>query len=175
MRPNGFTLIELLTALAVTATLSFLVAPATSTIIARQRLNTGLSEFTNSLKYARTYAVVHQTGVTLLAQQSDWGTGWTVFEDPNHNAIQNDDERALLAREPSDALIISGNTPIASYVHFNMHGEPQLSSGGFQAGTLTFCSPASPKTYYKLIMAKTGRVRISSSDSPTPCSPATGS
>ncbi|MWV11767.1 prepilin-type N-terminal cleavage/methylation domain-containing protein [Pseudomonas sp. R-28-1W-6] len=175
MRPHGFTLIELLTALAITATLSFLVVPATSALIAKQRLNAGLGNFTNSLKYARTYAVLHQTGVTLLAQQSDWGAGWTVFEDPNSNAIQDDGEHVLLSREPSETLIISGNTSIASYVHFNMYGEPQLSSGGFQAGTLIFCSPASPDTHHKLIMAKTGRVRISSSVDSTPCSPATGS
>lgn len=175
MRPHGFTLIELLTALAITAMLSFLVAPATSAIIAQQRLNAGLGEFISALKYARTYAVLHQTGVTLLAQQSDWGAGWTVFEDSNHNAIQDDGERALLIREPSDTLVISGNTPIASYVHFNMHGEPQLSSGGFQAGTLTFCSQASPSTYYKLVMAKTGRVRISSDGDSTPCTSATDS
>ncbi|MBC9252244.1 hypothetical protein A9179_18395 [Pseudomonas alcaligenes] len=174
MRSQGFTLLELVIALAIAAILTFLILPATNAIVARQRVSNGLSSFINSLKYARTYAALHQTGVTMLARQDNWGAGWTVFEDPNRNALQDDGERVLLSREPSDTLMIAGNQPIASYVHFNMFGEPQLSSGGFQAGTLTLCSPEAPNTRYQLVMAKTGRVRIRSSESTSPCRAATG-
>lgn len=175
MQNHGFTLLELLMALTIAAILSFLVLPTTSTLIAQQRISASLTSFIDSLKYARTYAALHQTGVTMLALQSNWGVGWTVFEDANNNALQDDGERVLLNREPNDTLVITGNKPITSYVHFNMLGEPQLTSGGFQAGTMTLCSPQAPNTVYRLVMAKTGRVRISSSDSTTPCVSATGS
>ncbi|MEO4047226.1 GspH/FimT family pseudopilin [Pseudomonas sp. CAU 1711] len=163
MRNTGFSLLEMLTALAVAAVLTLIAIPLIDELLARQRTSTALRSFTDSLKYARTHAVLHQTGVTMRAQQQDdWGAGWLVFEDPNHNARHDSEEKTLLQRIPGEGLVIRGNRPVSSYIHFNMLGEPQLTGGGFQAGTVTICSPHAPEKHSQLIMARSGRLRLSS-------------
>lgn len=164
MRNNGFTLVEMLTALAVAAILTFVAIPLADDLLARQRASMALRSFTDSLRYARTHAVLHQTGVTMRAQQNNWAAGWMIFEDPNQNATYDSQERPLLQRTPRETLVISGNQPVASYIHFNMQGEPQLAGGGFQAGTVTICSPSTPEKRTRLIMARSGRLRVSSEE-----------
>jgi type IV fimbrial biogenesis protein FimT len=164
MRNTGFTLIELLTTLAVAAILTFVAIPLVDELLAKQRASMALRSFTDSLRYARTHAVLNQTGVTMRAQQGDWAAGWMIFEDPNHNATPDSQEKTLLQRTPNETLVISGNQPVASYIHFNMQGEPQLTGGGFQAGTVTICSPATPDKRTRLIMARSGRLRVTSEE-----------
>ncbi len=159
MRNHGLTLPELLSTLAIASILMCLASPLGS-LLTRERILTSVTQLANSLRYARTYAVSQHTGVTVRAIDDSWSLGWRIFTDPNRNSQLDPSETLLLSRETNASLLVRGNRPVANYVHFDMSGEPELTSGGFQAGALTFCSATSPEDTFQLILGKSGRVRI---------------
>lgn len=159
MRNAGFSLTEVLSTLAIIGTLSCLAQPMTS-LIGKQRALGNATLLATGLRLARTRAVLEQTGITIRAINDDWSQGWQIFTDPNRNTQRDSGERLLLSQAISSDTRIHGNRTVASYVHFAMSGEPQLSNGGFQAGQIDFCSITAPTQHYLLIMGKGGRVRI---------------
>lgn len=159
MRNLGFSLLELLVTLAVISTLSYLAQPVVS-LIGKHRALGNATQLAAGLRYARTRAVVEQTGVTVRAINDNWSLGWQVFTDPNRNAQRDLGERLILNHSISNDTIAGGNRTVANHVHFAMSGEPQLRNGGFQAGTLIFCSASAPTQHYLLILGKSGRIRV---------------
>lgn len=159
MRNYGFTLPELLSTLAIVSILLSLASPIGS-LITRECMLTSVTDLATSLRYARTHAVLHQTGVTVRAIDDNWSLGWRIYSDPNRNTQLDSNESLLLSQATSTHLLVRGNRTITHYVHFAMSGEPELAKGGFQAGTLIFCSADSPEDSFQLILGKSGRVRI---------------
>lgn len=168
MRSLGFSLMELLVTLVIISTLSCLAQPIAS-LISKHRVLGNATQLATELRYARTRAVLEQTGITIRAINDNWSLGWQTFADPNRNAQRDPGERLITTHLIKNDALIHGNRTVNSYVHFAMSGEPQLRNGGFQAGTLTFCSISAPSERYLLILGKSGRIRIKQDARTRPC------
>jgi len=166
MRANAFTLPELLACVAVCCTLIVCVQPL-GNLMTKQRLQNEAADLAASLRFARTRAVVGQTGVTIAATGKDWGAGWHIFADPNRNAILDPGEELFLERRHTKHNQTTGNRPLSHYVHFTMNGDAELINGGFQAGTLYICGKTDG-AHYKIVLSKSGRIRTEAiSDCPS--------
>ncbi|MEY2701077.1 MAG: hypothetical protein RIQ52_1832 [Pseudomonadota bacterium] len=96
-------------------------------------------------------------------RHGDWEQGWLMFVDRNGNAWVDDDLNAILSVQSSmHGLILSGNTPVRHYLSWHAQGESRLTTGGFQAGTLTLCSQRLPGIQGQAFtLSASGRVRRS--------------
>ncbi len=160
MKQTGMTLPELLIALALIAVLVTLT-PAFKGMLDRLRLEAATRDLAIAIRYARTTAVVDQTGVTIKALEGDWGNGWVIFQD-RYRSISRDDEKAtFVKRELRNHVQIKGNGSMARYIHFSAQGFPKQKSGAFQAGSLLICSPKIETQSSRLILASGGRLRMS--------------
>jgi len=161
MKKNGMTLPELLVALAVIAMLVALT-PAFTSMLDRLRLESATRDLATAIRYARTTAVVEQTGVTIKALEGDWGNGWVIFQDLDRSISREDAGAILIKRKLGNRVQIKGNGSMARYIHFSAQGFPKQKSGAFQAGSLVVCSPRIETQSSKLILASGGRLRMSS-------------
>lgn len=159
MHNHGFTLPELLTALAVTCLLLLASQPIGS-LLAELHLTSSARDLAATLRFARSDAVLNQTGTTVLALNGSWSNGWQVFRDGNRNAQLDKDEATLIKRSTPLKLKTSGNSPVATYIHYSAQGMPELINGGFQAGSIYFCSPDPGLSPLKMTLSSSGRVRI---------------
>nr|WP_267130261.1 GspH/FimT family protein [Pseudomonas helleri] len=74
-----------------------------------------------------------------------------------------DESNPVLAYKQGNTQIpIAGNTPVKHYVRFNPLGEPLLSGGAFQAGTLHICQADTALSHYQVVLAKSGRISLRS-------------
>lgn len=159
MRNHGFTLPELLVTLAITCIL-LLASNSIGSLLADLNLTSGARDLAAALRFARSKAVLGQAGTTVLAMNGNWSNGWQVFHDPNRNARLDSDETPLVKRSTPLKLRVSGNSPVATYVHYSAQGTPELINGGFQAGSIYFCSPDPSLPPLKMTLSSSGRVRI---------------
>ncbi|MEW5838111.1 MAG: GspH/FimT family pseudopilin [Pseudomonadota bacterium] len=159
MPPTGFTFLELLISLAVLGILLGFALPSFQSLLERAALSASVHKLAAHIALARNSAVVRNQRVTLARLSgSDWSQGWTMFTDPNHNAVQDQDERLLAQDEPAKGILVYGNGSMAQYISFNALGEPVQLNGAFLAGTMLFCSEH--KFALALVMSKSGRVRL---------------
>ena len=166
---KGFTLIELIVVLSITAILITLAAPSFQWMIRTNRLATATNHMVAMLAFARSEAIKRGVRVTLCKSSSgtqcttDQGfeQGWMVFQDHNINATVDEDESVIqvFGGEQFAGLTMGGNRPVANYVSYTAMGYTELTSGAFQAGTLTFCAPPDAR---RLVISRTGRVRVQS-------------
>jgi type IV fimbrial biogenesis protein FimT len=168
MKNRGLTLPELLTTLAIVGIL-LTALPPLHTQLGKYRLHSSASQLAGSLRLARTQAILSGNSITVLAIGNDWSNGWQVFIDTNRNMQIDASERLLAERHPNADTRVTGNQPVASYVHFAMTGEPVQKSGGFQAGTLRLCTTAITDLQYQIVLGKSGRLRLESNGGEQPC------
>jgi type IV fimbrial biogenesis protein FimT len=166
-RSSGFTLMELIVTLALAAIVLTLGVPSFQNVIRDDRLATRTNDFVAALQLTRSEAIKRGVRVTLCksvtgtscANSGGYEQGWIVFIDPNNNATVDEGEAIIRIFEafPAGAnMTLTGNTPVARYVSFIATGTSQLTSGAFQAGTLTLCQ--TPKAR-QLVINNVGRVR----------------
>lgn len=167
---KGFTLVELLTGVAVMAVLMRLAMPAMSGVLDSVKLASASNTFLYNLHLARSEAIKRNGRVVLCksatglscAADGSWEQGWLVFHDVNNNATLDTGEE-IIQREgalPSN-FRLTGNTPVEKYVSYTPSGTAKLSSGAFQAGTITLCRlSASSVEARQIIVSTTGRPRI---------------
>ena len=168
MNQSGISLLELLVVVAVAAILSGIGVPSFASL-ANNRLAVAANELLASLYLARGEAIKRNgravacasaTGSS-CADSGGWQQGWIVFHDANDNAAADPGEPIILAHQPLHAgLVLSGNTPVASYVSYAPTGATKLVTGAFQAGTLTLCHESAPEMSRQIIISSTGRPRI---------------
>jgi type IV fimbrial biogenesis protein FimT len=123
------------------------------------------NDLLGGLIYARSTAIHLQERITLCrssdgASCADGGgyeQGWIVFVDAGTPGSRNAGEQVLRVQLAATGLAINGNTPVRTYVSYMPNGVARLSSGAFQAGTITACIENDGR---KLILNRTGRVRI---------------
>lgn len=168
---GGVTLIELLVLLAIVAVLQTLAAPAISGMSDSLRLTAGINSFLSSIHLARSEAIKRNARVVLCksatgdacASTGGWEQGWIVFHDADNNATLNAGE-IILWREQAllHPIRLAGNSQVASYVSYTPTGTTSLTSGAFQAGTLTLCrQSASPAQARTIVISNSGRPRTS--------------
>ncbi len=162
MPARGFTLLELLVTLTVLVLLIAVGVPSMSQQIRNNRLNTVTLELYQAVQLARTRAVTTNSRVTLRAA-GDWHQGWKIFLDPNHNGLWEPTELLIAEAGPNPHLSIRGNQPVRRYISFIGTGEGRYATGryggAFQAGALTLCSETQNGEGYKLVLARSGRMR----------------
>ncbi len=172
-RCGGFTLTELLMVTAIASLVMSLALPSMAAMLGNQKLGAFASSLLVSLQLARNDAV-KRGATTVVCKSSDgnncavtgnWEQGWIVFEDNNHNAVHDADERLIASQNAVPAgVFIRGNTPVARYVSYNALGATRMVSGALQAGTFTLCPATAGSSIQprQVVLAMTGRVRIQS-------------
>jgi len=170
-RLGGVTLIELVVVLALGALMHSLGAPALSDTLDSMRLTAGTNTLFSSVVLARSEAVKRKGRVVLCksatgdacASTGNWEQGWIVFHDANNNAAFDAGE-ALVSREPAlNARVrVKATAPVENYVSYAPDGSTRLTSGAFQAGTLTLCLRSiGPVVARSIVIYKSGRPRTS--------------
>jgi type IV fimbrial biogenesis protein FimT len=156
MRNAGFTLIELLVSVALIGLVLTLAVPAFGEILTSQRREEAARQLANGIRSARTEAILRAQPVVIRAIDGDWGKGWQIIVDPKGS----DQDTVVAERARNGKVPIVGNQPVREQVRFSAMGAPL--DGGFVAGTLHVCAAKQAISHHKVIMARTGRVRIES-------------
>lgn len=166
---SGWSLLEVLVGMAVLlATLQYGI-PAFAAAVDSVRLDLANQAMVSSLQLARNSAVIRGQRVVLCkspdalrcSQTGGWEQGWIVFQDANGNAMLDEGE-VVLHRERAlpGQVRMSGNRPVESYVAYTPLGHTQLTSGAFQAGTLTVCvASAEVASGRQIVISSSGRAR----------------
>ena len=156
--------------MAVMAILLTLAVPAFSEAMVSSRLTSVANSFLSHLYLARSEAI-KRNGRAVLCKSANglacsgsggWHQGWILFHDANNNADLDADESVILTQSalPS-GFMLTGNTPVAGYISYSSTGGAKLTSGAFQAGTLTLCSMASSSGNARhIVISSTGRPRV---------------
>jgi len=167
---RGHTLVELLVALCLLTMLQAWVVPALADVVQSVRLHTGAQLLSDSLRRARSEAIMRNSRVVICKSasgrtcetQAHWEQGWIVFHDANNNAVLDPGE-SVLHREQAlpSSLSLSGNKPVSEYVSYTPYGQTKLTSGAFQAGTFTVCTrQAKEGQARQVIINSGGRPRV---------------
>ena len=166
---EGVTLFELLVVVLIAALLPTLALPAFSAILDSVRLGAATQTFFHHLALARSEAITRNAHVVLCksdtgkncSQAGGWEQGWIVFHDANNNAMVDAGE-VILQREQALApsIRVAGNSHVQSYVSYTPIGKTSLTSGAFQAGTLTICGQSTARTQARqIVISSSGRPR----------------
>jgi len=168
---RGFTLIEMLAALTIASILMAGALPAMSSVGSTMKLSSLSNAFLSQLHLARSEAIKRNSRVvicksadgTVCSASGGWEQGSIVFHDANNNGLREVGGELLIQRgEPlPDDYRLAGNQNVARYISFNPQGMTQLTSGGFQAGTLTLCSRSTEQVAARqVVISAVGRPRI---------------
>ena len=162
MYQRGISLIQLLLTLVIVAITTQLASPAYSAITEQQRRQVLAEQLASSLRNARAEALLRHQYVVVHAREEDWSRGWRTILDLNGKG-HLDSSNPVLAETPGSTRIpIAGNSPVKHYVRFSPLGEPLLSAGAFQAGTLHVCQARTGQSHYQVVLAKSGRISLRS-------------
>ncbi|MES2634640.1 MAG: GspH/FimT family pseudopilin [Pseudomonadota bacterium] len=169
-RHRGFTLAELLISIAISGVLLAVALPSLGSAMSSSRLNSASADFFSALLLARSEAIKRGANVTVCksadgvvcSPSGGWEQGWVVFGDTNEDGLHDPAETVILRGAALDGKVrLTGNLNVARYITFTAAGATQLTSGAFQAGTLTFCresSTAGPAR--QIILSAAGRPRL---------------
>ncbi|WP_353393985.1 GspH/FimT family pseudopilin [Hydrogenophaga sp. 5NK40-0174] len=167
---TGFTLVEVMVAVCVLAILLGVAIPRFERLIEKARLKSIGADFLVDLQLARSEAIVRGRRVALCAAASseacspkgDWTSGWMLFVDSNNNGSREIGELVLRYHTAvPPGWRVAGNRPVSRYISYNGLGATRLTSGAFQAGTVTVCKIASnSKEAIKVVINSVGRPRM---------------
>ena len=162
MYQRGMSLIQLLLALIIMAITVRFASPAYSELTEHHRRLVTAQELASSLRNARTEALLRHQYVVVYARDEDWSTGWKTILDLSGEGHLDKNNPILIDTQNSERIPIAGNTPVKHYVRFNPLGEPLLSRGAFQAGTLHICQAKTAQSHHQVVLAKSGRISLRS-------------
>jgi type IV fimbrial biogenesis protein FimT len=118
-RSRGFTLLELFIIVVILAITMAFAAPGVTTMLANERITTGVNDFVAALQFAKTEAATRLNPVTICKRNAagsdcvaggDWSAGWIVFSDVDGDASVDGGETVLLTHEALNANISFGGT-----------------------------------------------------------------
>jgi type IV fimbrial biogenesis protein FimT len=169
-RLRGVTLIELLTTIAILSVLLAGAAAGFSKVGASMRLSTFSNSFLAQMHLARSEAI-KRNGRVVMCKSADglacatgggWEQGWMVFHDANNNGLRESHEPLIRRGEALPrGYRIAGNQAVSRYVSFSPFGGTRLTSGAFQAGTITVCKESGgPTEGRQVVINSVGRPRI---------------
>lgn len=159
---GGFTLLETLVALMISAVLLTQAAPAWNTLIQAMRVRTVVSALERSLRLIRQEAILRQMPARLCPSRDlvfcggDWADGWLAFVDQTGDMFRDTDDPLLAAHEPVHGVTFRYNR--GGLISTNSRG--QLS----QNGTMRICTPGADGDNIELIMVRSGRLRLASTE-----------
>jgi type IV fimbrial biogenesis protein FimT len=167
---RGVTLFELLIVLAITSVLLALAAPSFRSIGNSIKLASMSNSLVAHLQLARSEAI-KRNGRVVMCKSPDgahctstggWERGWIVFQDTNNNSDMDGDE-AIIQRIDAmpEGWRMAGNQSVAKYVSYMPTGETEMTTGAFQAGTITVCQQSAEKTEARqIVINAVGRPRV---------------
>lgn len=162
MPQRGFSLVELLMGLAIGAIVLSLVSPAFAMLTESNHRQQAAESLISGIRHARTLAITHNQSVVIHGIDGDWSQGWRIILDISGKGPE-DSSNPLLVERASDARTpIVGNWLVRRFVRFSSLGQPQMPKRSFQAGTLHICSAREPVSQLQVVLAASGRVRLSS-------------
>ena len=162
MHQRGMSLIQLLLALTIVAIAARFSSPVYSALTENQRHQVAAEQLASSLRSARTEALLRHQSVVVYALEGDWSRGWRTILDLNGQSHLDKSNPVLSETQVSGRIPIAGNTPVKNHVRFNPLGEPLLSGGAFQAGTLHVCQARTAQSHFQVVLAKSGRISLRS-------------
>jgi len=167
---RGFTLTEILATLAVASILMAGALPAVNSVGTLMTLSSTSNGFLSQLHLARSEAIKRSSRVVICksadgmwcSAAGGWEQGSIVFHDLNNNGLREESELLIQRGEPlPSGFRLAGNQNVARYISFNPLGMTQLTTGGFQAGTLTLCSLSMERVPARqVVISAVGRPRI---------------
>ena len=163
---RGFTLTELLITLAIAGILAMVGAPAMGSLIARTHESSAEASIADSLRRARTTAVMRNTRVVVCPSRDgrhcskgeDWQYGWLVADDTDHDGQPDAGSHALAVMGAMPA----GIRIITSAGRGQLDFQPSGSAGGSNV-TFTICH-VHVLDGKSVVVANSGRVRIGKAD-----------
>ena len=162
---KGFTLFSILSSLAISSILLSLGIPVTSSFVSLNKLSADLNLLHHQLAYARTLAIETNDDVVICKSQDqsscnavgNWGQGWIMFRDSNHNMGRDADEPLLQ---------VQGKVREGLEIQYSGFGSGQVivfrGTGTTSTnGTFSFCEQQSSEVSRALIINRMGRIRVS--------------
>jgi type IV fimbrial biogenesis protein FimT len=149
---SGFTMVELAVVMVLLSVLLTMGIGSFARLMESSRLRSLTNDLLVDLHLTRSEAILRGVRVAMCvatdentcATSRGWHRGWLMFVDANNNGLREASEQVLRYRAPAPAgWILSGNSPVARYVSYDALGATRLTSGGFQAGTVTVCQAGS--------------------------------
>ncbi|RIJ06546.1 prepilin-type N-terminal cleavage/methylation domain-containing protein [Pseudomonas sp. 91RF] len=162
MPQQGFSLVELLMGLAIGAIVLSLVSPALATLKESNQRQQAAESLISGIRNARSQAITRNQSVVIHGIDGDWSQGWRIILDVSGKGAE-DSSNPLLVEHASDGQVpIVGNWFVSRYIRFSSLGQPLMPGRAFQAGKLHICSTREPVSQLQLVLAATGRVRLTS-------------
>ncbi|UFH48801.1 GspH/FimT family protein [Pseudomonas sp. KNUC1026] len=124
-------------------------------LVEQQRRAVLAEELAQSLRSARLEAVMRNQRVALVPLEGGWSNGWQVV-------VPRASEHLVLREAlgiASTRVIPTRN--VQEQVAFDYLGRPALENNGALAGSFHFCDNRNPERHRRVIIARTGRIRIS--------------
>ncbi len=164
--PAGYTLVELVSTIAISSILLAIAVPSFQWLNARTRISTSINLFLSHIYQARSEAVKREQLVVLCpssdgqscnAGYMQWANGYMVFVDNDRNRVRNEKEQLLAYFQGTAGQIkIHSSSSSRSTLAYSPTGRALNSNT-----TLRFCIEDHDRTNRALIIASTGRPRLS--------------
>lgn len=175
LRQLGLTLIECLVTLAILGIMLGVALPIFGQQMQQARGTAYVNEFLASVLLTRSEAIKRRHRVTMCTSadgdfchfSGHWSQGWIVFHDADANGLRDADE-TLVRSQPAltQGWVATGNRTVQyriSYVatgHSRQIPHSNGGGGGFQAGTITFCTPPGHRVEVtRVVINSMGRAR----------------
>ncbi|HEN8801859.1 TPA: GspH/FimT family pseudopilin [Pseudomonas putida] len=154
MKQRGVTLIQMMTAMAVAILLTQLGMPAYARLSGDLHRAAAARDLAQTLRSARSHALLQSQPVLVQALDGNWGNGWRVVLEHNQQMVREQ----RLARP----LEITSNR--GEQFKFSAQGVPMMPSNSWLGVTLEVCERSSANSRYQVVMASTGRVNVLAED-----------
>lgn len=166
---GGVSMVEMLTALVVGSLTLAMGLPGVLHWVRDAQQSSQANAFLADLALARTESLRRGARVVLCVSTSGencsaggtWQQGRIVFVDVNNNAQRDAGEPILLVVEAGPGnWVLRGNANVARYVSYHPSGKTRLTSGAFQAGTITVCQQSDTVVRAsQIVISASGRPR----------------
>jgi len=154
VKQRGVTLIQMMTAMAVAILLTQLGMPAYARLSGDLHRAAAARDLAQTLRSARSHALLQSQPVLVQALDGNWGNGWRVVLEHNQQMVREQ----RLARP----LEITSNR--GEQFKFSAQGVPMMPSNSWLGVTLEVCERSSAKSRHQVVLGSSGRVRLLTED-----------